>query len=169
MESELRIFRSPDCLRPPKLSGEPHLLDHRCRPSPAQLLLDSSPSHGISRATHHRLCFRPHMEPLRTPPPLPHRRSSHRNHRHVLPPQRRQSRTLSLRRNHIRPLLPHAPRHLYQHGHAAIQNARRRHGQRETERSGLLHTELPLQRRLIRRLPRAHHSRTLRQQPGPRR
>ena len=45
----------------------------------------------------------------------------------------------------FRPNGTHVPRHEHQHGHATLQDAGWRHGERETKGTGLLHTEFPLQ------------------------
>ena len=156
MEPELRLLRSSDCLRPPELPGEPHLLDHRRRPPRPQLLLDSASPDGSRGSAHRGLGQRPHLEPLRPPPPLPLSGRRHRHHRHVPAPQRRLAQPLRQLRHHLRPHHAHVPRHLDQHGHAALQDARRRLRQRKTERPGLFHPVLPLQRRLCGRLCLPH-------------
>lgn len=48
------------------------------------------------------------------------------------------------RRTHLRSIRIDVPRPVDQHIHAAVQDARRRHGQREAEGPRLLHTELPV-------------------------
>ena len=147
LEPQFRLLRSADCLRSAKLAGEPYILHYRSRPARFELFLDSSPSHGPSRAAHRRLYVRPHMEPLRAPSSLPPCRCAGGHHRDVLPSQRRLARPLHIERHYLRPHHAHASRHLHQHGHAALQNACGRYGERASERQGLLHTVVPLQRR----------------------
>ena len=152
MESELRILRRTDCLRLAERQRVAHLRHHRRGSARPQLLLDPAAPDGAARAARRRHPQRPHLEPLRPPPALPHRRGRHRRHRHVPAAQRRQLRLHHLRRHPHGTRRPHAPRHQHQHGHAAIQDACRRHGQRAPEGQGILHPELPVQRRLHRRL-----------------
>ena len=157
MESKLRIFWRSDCLCSPKRQHLPHIRHSRRRPPQAELLLDSPPADGHHSAAARRCGIRPHMEQVRTPSPLPAARSRSGHSGDVSAPQRRLVRTVARRCDDFRIHSPDVSRHQHQHGHAAVQDACGRHGQRKAERPRLLHTELPVQRRLTCRISRAYH------------
>lgn len=158
MESQLWIFRRTDCLRPPKRQHLPNLRHTWRRSSFSLLLLDTSAANGHNRTAHCRRCKRPHLEPSRTSPALPSYRRSHRRHSHVPSTQCRLLWPHRIGSNDIRIRLTDVSRHIHQHGHAAFQDACGRPGQRTPERPCLLHTELSMQRRQPRRIPRANHT-----------
>ena len=93
---------------------------------------------------------RPHLESLRTPSPISYTWSAYRRSSDVSASKRRKFPFHGGKRNPIWHHCFDASRHFHQHGNATLQDACRRHGQREAERSCLFNPKLPLQRRLNR-------------------
>ena len=153
MEPQFRILRRTDCIRPAEREYLAHLRHTWCRPTQSQLLLDTTTTHGHPRATHHRHAERPYMVSLRQTHTIPLRRRIGSRSRDVPAAQRRLVRHGCERSHGVRPCLADVPRHEHQHGDAAVQDARGRHGQRATEVARLLHTVVPVQRRINRGLP----------------
>ena len=145
MEHQLWFFRRTDCIRTAKRQHQPHICYIRRRSAQSELFLDTPSVSGNHRTAHHRFGKRQNLDTLRPAHPLPFCRFSDRGARDVPAAQRRQFRHGSGHGDGLRTGVADVPRYFDQHGHAAFQNAGGRHGKRETEGTGLLHPELPMQ------------------------